>query len=108
MGMKMPGSLSGTFDPKVVESLIEVEKLPVEAAKKRKETVVQEREEFAKLDKLVTDLDASLNGLKSRASFYKLKVESSHPDILDGVITGPTLTGSYEFEIRGPGSKTVR
>ena len=101
MAVKMPGSLSGTFDPKIVESLIEVEKLPVEAAKKRKEVVVAEREEFAKLDKMVTELDASLNGLKSKSNFYKLKVESSHPDIIDGLITGPTIVGTYEFEIRG-------
>lgn len=101
MGIKMPGALSGTFDPKVVESLIEVEKIPVEAAKKRKEVVVSEREEFQKLDTLVSELDVSLNSIKSKSSFYKLKVESSHPDIIDGLVTGPTLTGTYEFEIRG-------
>lgn len=101
MGVKLPGSVSGLVDPKVVESLIEVEKLPVEAAQKRKEIVVNERAEVQTLQTLLNDLDASLNGIKSRSNFYKLKVESSHPDIIDGVITGVTLTGSYEFEVRG-------
>ena len=50
----MPGSLSGTFDPKVVESLIEVEKLPVESAKKRKEVIEKERAEFDILGNYLT------------------------------------------------------
>lgn len=101
MGTRVPGSMSGLFDPKVVESLIEVQKLPVEQAKKRREKFVKERDEVQKLQGLVSALDASLNGLKSKADFYKMKVESSHPDIIDGVVSGYTITGSYEFEVRG-------
>ena len=30
-----------------------------------------------------------------------MKVESSHPDILDGEVQGYTIPGNYEFEVRG-------
>ena len=101
MGIRSPGATSGLFDPKIVEALIEAEKMPIESAKKRKENTVKERDEVKDLDQKVTELDVALNGIKSKPNFYKLKVESSHPDIIDGVITGPTLTGVYEFEVRG-------
>lgn len=100
MGIRLPGSTTGLFDPKMVEQLIEVEKLPIESAKKRKEQVVQEKDEFIKIRDLVGELDTTLNSLKNKTDFYKLKVESSHPDILDGVVEGVTTIGNYEFEVR--------
>ena len=101
MGIRMPGATSGLFDPKVVKQLIEVEKQPIEAAKLRKQKIVEEKDEIEKLQGFLSDLDVSLNGLKSKADFYKMKVESSHPDIVDGVVEGFTITGTYEFEVRG-------
>lgn len=101
MGIRGPGATSGLFDPKIVESLIEVEKIPIESAKKRKESTQTEKDEFTKLVDLVSKLDASLNKLKTKTDFYKMKVESSHPDIIDGIVEGFTIVGSYEFEVRG-------
>lgn len=101
MGVRMPGSTSGLFPPQVVEQLIEAEKLPIESAKKRREKIETEKTEVQKLQGLVNDLDGTLNGLKSKPDFYKLKVESSHPDIVDGIVKGIALPGTYEFEVRG-------
>ncbi len=101
MGIRMPGKTSGLFDPKIVESLIEAEKLPIKSAQDRKEKVVKERDEFKKLQDLVSSLDSSLTKLKTNTDFKLLKVESTHPDILDGTLTGPSVPGSYEFEVRG-------
>ncbi len=101
MAVRGPGATSGLFDPKIVEGLIEVEKIPIESAKKRKEKVQTERDEFGKLVDLVAKLDTSLNKLKTKTDFYKMKVESSHPDIIDGTIDGAALIGNYEFEVRG-------
>lgn len=100
-GIKMPGSTSGLFDPKVVEQLIEVEKLPIEAAKRRKEKVVDEKKEFDQIQGMLSGLDTSLNKLKTKTDFYKMKVESSNPDILDGTVANYAMPGSYEFEVRG-------
>lgn len=101
MGVRMPGSTSRLFDPRIVEGLIQAEKIPVDKAKERKQQLVTERDEFNKFNQMVNDLDSSLNGIKGRSDFYKLKLESSHPDILDGVVKGIALPGSYEFEVRG-------
>jgi flagellar hook-associated protein 2 len=102
MGVRsMPGATTGLFDPKIVEGLIEVEKIPIETAKKRRETIDTERTEFKKLIDMVNNLDTALNGVKTKTDFYKMKVESSHPDILDGVVSGFSMPGSYEFEVRG-------
>ena len=78
-----------------------MEKLPVEAAKKRREHIVKEKEEFQKLATHVNELDNALNKLKTKGDFYRMKVESSHPEILDGTVEGVTITGTYEFEVRG-------
>ncbi|MBC7532906.1 MAG: flagellar filament capping protein FliD [Oligoflexus sp.] len=101
MGIRLPGSTSRLFDPKVVQDLIEVEKMPIASANQRKDKIVKERDEFKKLVDLVDGLDTSLSKLKTNTDFRKLKVESTHPDILDGSITGPSVPGSYEFEVRG-------
>ena len=100
MPIRMPG-IGGSFDPKLVEQLIEAEKIPAEQAKKRKEKFTTEKKEMDKLNGFLNELDSTLNSLKSRADFFKMKVESSHPDIVDGICKTDALIGSYEFEVRG-------
>lgn len=101
MGIRMPGATTGLFDPNVVQQLIELEKEPIRAAERRKEQFETERNEFQKIQDMVFGLDSALNSLKTRADFYKMKIESSHPDIIDGVVEGFALPGTYEFEVRG-------
>ena len=100
MGVRMPGLASG-IDPKMIEQLIQVEKLPVESAKKRKDAILDEKKEYDKLNTALTELDGTLNKLKTRGDFNRLKVESSNPDIIDGLAVSTALPGSYEFEVRG-------
>ncbi len=98
--MGMRGVSSFGFD-KTVEKLIEVEKIPIQQAKQRKEKVVAEKKEVDKLQKMIADLDKAINGIRGKTDFYHLKVESSHPDIIEGIIKGPSALGTYEFEVRG-------
>jgi flagellar hook-associated protein 2 len=105
MGIRMPGSMSGLVDPKMVEQLIEIEKIPIETAKKRRDKVVSEKDEVQKVQKMIGELNTSLNAVKTKGDFYKMKVESSHPDIIDGTVKGNALTGSYEFEVRSLAKK---
>ena len=95
----MPG-LAGGYDPKVIDKLVEAEKIPIEQAKKRKEKVNVEKKEFDKLNGMLSELDTTLSGLKTYADFAKMKVESSHPDIIDGVVKSTAIPGTYEFEVR--------
>src|SRR5687768_10049168 len=98
MGIRVPGS---AVPPNLVEKLLEMEKVPVEQAKKRREEVVEEKKEIEKLQGMLSELDSAASGLKTKTDFYKLKVESSHPDILEGTIDGFAMLGTYEFEVRG-------
>jgi flagellar hook-associated protein 2 len=97
MGMRVPGV--GQYN-QLVKGLMEVEKQPIEQAKKRKEKVVQEKAEVDKLQKFLSELDSVMNSLKTRTDFYKMKVVSSHPDIMEGTVKGSAVPGSYEFEVR--------
>lgn len=101
MGIRL-GGLAGGFDTnRLVEQLIEAERIPINTAKQRKERVEQEKEAFDTLRGHLSALDSAMNNLKTETDFYKLKVESSHPDIIDGVVDGPAMLGTYEFEVRG-------
>ncbi len=98
MGIRMP-SMNGL--DKYVEQLVEVEKIPIEQMKRRKEKTVQEKQEVEKLQKMLAELDGASIGIKTKSDFYKLKVDSSHPDIMEGAIKGIAALGEYEFEVRG-------
>lgn len=96
----MTGLASG-IDPKFVDQLVEMERTPIKSAQKRRELISNEKKEFDKLNTYLTELDSALNSVKSYTDFYKMKVESSHPDILDGIVQSFALPGTYEFEVRG-------
>lgn len=100
MPIRMSG-MSGGIPAGLVDQLVEAERVPIEAAKQRKQKVVVEKKEFDKLNTQLSELDTTLNSLKARADFFKMKVESSHPDIMDGICKTDALVGSYEFEVRG-------
>lgn len=99
MGIRMPG-MTGV-DPKLVEKLLELERMPVEQAKLRREKVVEQKKEVEKLQTHLANLDSACNAIKNKSDFYKFKVDSSHPDIMEGAVTGFALLGTYEFEVRG-------
>jgi flagellar hook-associated protein 2 len=96
-----PGLKAAGIDPGLVDQLVEAAKIPVDTAKKRKEKVQTEKTEFDKLNGMLTELDSALNGIKTKVDFYKLKMESSHPDIIDGSVGPGAMLGSYELEVRG-------
>lgn len=96
-----PGLAAAGIDPNTVEQLIQVQKAPIESAKKKKDGIEANKKEFEKFQGLLGGLDTSLSGLKTRLDFYKLKLESSHPDIIDGSVSPGALIGNYEFEVRG-------
>lgn len=99
MGIRMPG-LSG-IDPKMIDKLIELERAPVEQAKRRKEKFVEQKKEVEKLQGFLANLDSACNAIKNKSDFYKFKIDSSHPDIIEGAVNGYALLGTYEFEVRG-------
>ena len=97
---EMPG-VGQTAATGMVDKILEVEKQPIEALTRRKDRVVQERNEFNSLSTMLGDLGGVLDGLRSPDKFAKLKADSSHPDILEGVVSGAAQVGSYEVEVGG-------
>lgn len=87
------------IDPKMVEQLMELERQPVKRAEERRDAVLTEQKEFNELKKLVSELGNSLNSMRTRSDFYRLKVDSSHPDIIMGTADANIVPGSYEVEL---------
>ncbi len=85
----------------LVDRIMEAEAAPMQQARARRDRVVQEKNDYASLGSMVGDLEKVAGGIKTPAGFRKLAVESSHPDILEGVVDGIALPGSYEMEVRG-------
>ena len=92
----MPGASSSG----VVDQIMQVEKLPLEAARQRREKIVSEKNEYKSFSGLVEGLGSALEGLKSPMSFAKMKLESSHPDIINGVAQAGAQIGSWNMEVR--------
>lgn len=99
MGMRV--NTGSGIDPQLVKQLMELEKRPVQAVEERKSKVVEEQKSFRELTTLVSELGTAVQNLRTKGDFYKLKLESSHPDIIDGTVDGNVMPGSYELEVRG-------
>jgi flagellar hook-associated protein 2 len=87
------------IDPKMVEQLMELERQPVKRAEERRDAVLGEQKEFNELKKLVADLGTSLNTMRTKPDFYRMKIDSSHPDIIMGTADSNIVPGSYEVEL---------
>lgn len=88
------------IDPKMVDQLVEMEREPIKQVEARKKTVVDEQKLFNDLKGLVSTLGTNLNGMRTKADFYKLKLTSSHPDIIEGTVDNNAPIGTYELEVR--------
>lgn len=97
MGMRI--NTGSGIDPKMVEQLVELERAPVKRVEQRRAEVVEEQKAFTELKGLISGLGTALNGMRTRADFYKLKLESSHPDILSGTADYNIVPGTYEVEV---------
>lgn len=103
MGMRVGGGGGGAPAnnvPSTADQLIELERLPIKRVEERRNKVAEEQKTFKELTKLVSELGTTLNTMRNRSDFYRLKMESSHPDILDGNVGNEALVGSYELEVR--------
>jgi flagellar hook-associated protein 2 len=104
LGPAQPGSpqgAAGTAADAAVERVLQVERAPVNALSRAKERAVAEKNEYTSLTGLMNDLAGAATAMRLPSGFNKLSVESSHPDILDGVVSGAAKPGTWELEIEG-------
>jgi flagellar hook-associated protein 2 len=98
-----PGGLAGGVgvgSSPMVEGIMQVEALPLESIKQRREKIVAEKNEYSSLSGMLGELGKVAGDLKNLAGFNHFKFESSHPDILDGEVGGLATPGQYEMEVR--------
>ncbi len=85
----------------MVDQIMEVERIPLKQAEARKGRVVQEKNEYSSLGTMLGELGTAADGIKMPSGFRAMQFESSHPEILDGMVDGAAEIGSYEFEVKG-------
>jgi flagellar hook-associated protein 2 len=88
------------IDPKMIDQLVELERQPIKLVEEHKKTVADEKKLFSDLKGLVSALGTSLNGMRTKTDFYKMKLESTQPEIIDGTVDNTAPVGSYEIEIK--------
>lgn len=106
IGNNLPASslpMAGPASPNdaLLDKMVQSDRAPIQAMQRRREATDAARGELNSLNAMMQELGSSAEELKMPNGFTKLKVESSHPEILEGKITGSTKPGSYEFEVNG-------
>ena len=92
-------------NPKLVDGIMAPGTVKVDLMLERRERIVEEKNEYADLSGLLGTLGGAVDGIKHRNTFTSMKVESSHPELLEGTALAGALSGSYEFEIEGLASQ---
>ena len=100
MAVSMPNVGSGIIDPKLVDQLVEAQRIPLEKTHQRKEQIKTEKAEYQKFSDLVSKVAQSVSELKDRRNLSKLKVESSNPEILSASVGDTATEGNYEIEVK--------
>lgn len=98
--MKIQG-LSGIGGNGMIDKIMDGDRMPIDSAKQRRDRVSSDRKDFKSFDGLLESFGKSLDGLKTKTSFTKLSLESSHPDLIEGAASALAQPGSYEFEVEG-------
>ena len=87
------------IDPKLVDKLMELEYQPVKMIENRVKGVEEEQKEFNELKGLISKFGTALTGFRTQGDFFKVKLDSSHPDIIDGSVDNRTPIGTYELQV---------
>ena len=94
-------SLSGGRANELVEGLLTPDKARVQSLHARKQVLGKAVETSNLLKGALGEFDQALGGLSTLSNFQKLKVESSHPEILQAMsASGDAVPGRYELSIK--------
>lgn len=101
MKINKVGVGGGVDTNNLIDRIMEGERAPNEAAKVRRTQVEDEKNEYTAFSGMLSDFGNVASGMKLPSGFNRMAVESSHPDIIEGVVDGVAEAGTYEFEVRG-------
>lgn len=95
------GPAGGALGPSLVDRIMEAEAAPIEQLRARKSNVVSEKNEYGRLSGMLDALGGITSRMQLPSGFRQMVAESSHPDVLEGLVDGGATPGNYEFEVRG-------
>lgn len=97
--MIVNNKLPGAVDQTLVDRIMDTERVAISQKENRRERVVTEKNEYTNLSGMLGDLSGLASGMKNPRGFTAMALESTHPEILSGAISGFAEPGRYEFEV---------
>ena len=95
----LPLGSSGIAHSGIVDKITEIESTAIEALKSKKEADFVKKNQYSALQGAIDQFGSSLDSLKSEKGFQKLKLDSSHPELISAEIGEGVGVGRYEFEV---------
>lgn len=100
-GSQMPGAAGGV-DMGIVDQIMAADKSRIAATAAKRDNLVQEKNGYSSVTTALGALASQLGSMSSSDKFQKLKVESSHPDVLDAEMVDSAQglkPGNYSLEV---------
>lgn len=108
MYVRVSGLNSGiTSLSKAADEIAAAQKIPLENLKNKQSKRVAERNEYNNFSSTLSSFKKTLDGITKPSDFAKFTSNSSHPDVLEAVITGAVKPGTFELEVDKLASKNV-
>jgi len=86
-------------DPKLIEGLAAPEFQKVEREKSILSSLTEEKNEYQEFAGILGKLSSATDSIKYKDKFAVMSVDSSHPELLEGVAHGFPEAGSFEIEV---------
>jgi flagellar hook-associated protein 2 len=97
-----PPVQGGGVDMGMVDKIMESGRAAVEASSSKREALVSEKNNYSAISSVLGELGSHLDGLKVPAKFQRMKVESSHPDVIGAELLEGAKNlkpGQFSFEV---------
>lgn len=87
------------FDSRFIEGLLASDSARIESLEKKKQNLVNEAASFDQIGASLSAFESIATKLSTNSDFTEMKMNSSHPEIMEGTVTQHSIPGTYTFEI---------
>ncbi|NBQ53936.1 MAG: hypothetical protein EBU49_10190, partial [Proteobacteria bacterium] len=105
-GMQQAGAGAagpGSVDMGIVDKIMAGEKAAVDSLSEKRDALAREKNGYSALTSALGELSTQLGGLSAPEKFQRLKVESSHPDVIGAELLESAKNlkpGQFNFEVK--------